>query len=129
MGELDQKVLGHQVVLDEIQRTMNEESSLVDAQFVTKKDRFQQLVGECGRKFNAQDLQIASLIQNVEGLTQTAMNQGMVVPSNASDKFPHLYLQLLEKVFKLGWRSWSLRFKLEGLEKNFESLDSAFDRF
>ena len=73
------------MVLDEIQRKMNKESSLVEAQFLAKETQFQQLIDECGRKFNGHDLQIITLIQNVEGLTQTAMNQGVVVPPNASD--------------------------------------------
>ena len=119
MQGLDQKIDVQQVVLEDIQKKMADESLLVDAQFVCKEDRFQQLVTECGRKFNGHDVQIATLVQNVEWLTQIAKNQGAVVPTGSSDQSPPLFLQTSEKVSKLGER-------VLGLEKHFEGLDADY---
>ena len=100
---------------------MQEDNLLVD---VSKENWFQQLIDECGRKFNEPDLQIATLAQNVEGLTQASLNlkQGAVAPTGASDQPPYLHLQTTEKFPELGE-------SVEDLEKNFASLDTDFGHF
>ena len=121
MNILDQRINGQQVVLEDLQKKFQDECLNVDAQFVSKENRFQQLTDECKRKFNGHDLQIATLSQNVDGLTHFAKTQGAVVSTGASDQSTPLLLQTCDEVTKLGT-------KVEGLEKKFEGLDSDFGR-
>ena len=118
---LNQKIDGQQVLVEDIQKKFQEECLLVDSHFVSRDDRYQKLLDECKRKFNEHGGHIASLMQNVEGLTQAAKNQLVVVPTGASDQSPPLFLQTSEKLSKLGE-------KVEGLERNFEGLDADFGR-
>ena len=105
------------MALGEIQQKFEEECLNVDSQFVSKEARFDQLMQKCAVAFNGHDLQIATLIQDVAGLAQTVKSQGVVAPVGSGDQTPPLFLQTLEKVYRLGE-------KVDGLENNFGRLDS-----